>query len=435
MEKPTNGQSTGEKFWRSLNELAESPEFEEQLAREFPRHAQPLSDFVSRRQFLKLMGASMALAGLSACGYKPQGPIISQAKTPPEHLPGESLYFATALAVSGFGMGVLAKSYEGRPIKLEGNPNHPASLGATNAITQAMLLDLYDPDRSQNVLKFGRIEPWTTFAAELLQKIAIQNAKQGAGVRILTGAITSPTLADQIQQFLKANPKAQWYQYEAVSWENLYEGTRLAFGEWLYPIYRLDQAQVLVALDSDLLYTGAGAVRYAHDFMQGRKVRKEQMRMNRLFVAEPMFTVTGMTADERLPIQSSKIARLAYEIARLLDAPVQAEPSGELTPEEQKWVQVVAGELKAHAGESLIVVGEAQPPAVHAIAHAINQVLGNIGKTVVFIAPPEAKPTLHTQDIRQLAQELQNNAVEMLIMLGECPECAGLILLTMRLPT
>ncbi|GIV14084.1 MAG: molybdopterin oxidoreductase [Fimbriimonadales bacterium] len=421
MEKRTHEQGTGEKFWRSLNELMEAPDFEEQLAREFPRHAQPLSDFVSRRQFLKLMGASMALAGLSACGYKPQGPIISQSKTPPEHLPGETLYFATALAVSGFATGVLAKSYEGRPIKIEGNPNHPASLGATSAITQAMLLDLYDPDRSQNLLKFGRVAGWSTFTGELLQQIAIQNAKQGAGVRILTGAITSPTLADQIQQFLKANPQAKWYQYEAVSWENVYEGTKLAFGEWLYPLYRLDQVDVLVALDSDILYSGPGAVRYAHDFMQGRKVRKGQERMNRLFVAEPMFTVTGMTADERLPIPSSKIGRLAYEIARLLDAPVQAEVAGELTPEEQKWAQVVAGELKAHAGRSLLVVGEAQPPAVHAIAHAINHALGNIGNTVVFIAPPEAKPTLHTQDIRQLAQEIQNGAVEVLIMLGVNP--------------
>lgn len=421
MESGKQTQGNGEKFWRSLNEWTKAPGFEEELAREFPRQAQPLSDFVSRRQFLKLMGASMALAGLSACGYKPQGPIISQSKTPPEHQPGEKLEFATAVALSGFASGVLGRVYEGRPIKLEGNPSHPASLGATSAITQAMLLDLYDPDRSQNLLRFGRIETWQRFTNEVLEALAIQGAKQGAGIRILTGAITSPTLADQIQQFLKAYPQAKWYQYEAITWDNVYEGTRLAFGAWLNPLYRLQNAKVLVALDSDILYTGPGAVRYARDFMQGRRVRKGTTEMNRLFVAEPMFTVTGMTADERLPIASSKIGRLIVEIARMLDVPVQAQVTGELTPQEQKWAQVVAGELKAHAGESLLVVGEAQPPEVHAIAHAINQALGNIGKTVVFTDPVEAKPTLHLNDIRQLAQDIQNNQVEVLIMMGVNP--------------
>ncbi len=421
MESGKNPQSNGERFWRSLNEWAGSPHFEEELTREFPRQAQPLGDFVSRRQFLKLMGASMALAGLSACGYKPQGPIIAHSKTPAEYQPGEKLEFATAVALSGFATGVLGRVYEGRPIKLEGNPLHPASLGATSAITQAMILDLYDPDRSQNLLKFGRIETWQTFTNEALEALALQSAKQGAGIRILTGAITSPTLANQIQQFLKAYPSAKWYQYEAISWDNLYEGTRIAFGEWLNPIYRLQNAKVLVALDSDILYSGPGAVRYAREFMSGRKVRKGHTERNRLFVAEPMFTVTGMTADERLPIASSRIGRLIAEIARILNVPVQIQVSGELNPEEQKWAQVVAGELKAHAGQSLIVVGEAQPPEVHAVAHAINSALGNIGNTVVFTAPVEAKPTLPMNDIRQLAQDIQNNAVEVLIMLGVNP--------------
>ncbi len=411
-------QGAGEQFWRSLSELEQSPEFEEILKREFPSQAAPLGDFVSRRQFLKLMGASMALAGLSACGYKPQGPVISRPKTPNDRTVGVSNYYATAVLTNGYAIGVLGRVYEGRPVKLEGNPDHPTSLGATDAITQAQILDLYDPDRSQTVLRFGRPETWRAFEADVQNALGQQAAKGGAGIRILTGRVVSPSLAAQIQKFLQTYPQAKWYQYEPVNRDNVYEGARLAFGEWLNPIYRLRNAKVIVALDSDFLYTEPGAVRYAREFADGRRIRAGQTEMNRLYVAEPMFTVTGMTADEHLPIRSSKIARLLYEIARLLGAPVQATVEGELTETEQKWAQVAAGDLAAHRGESLVIVGEAQPPAVHAIAHAINAHLGNLGKTVVFTAPPEEKPVLHMQDIKQLADDLKNNAVEVLIMLG-----------------
>ena len=412
-------------FWRSLNERyankRQLPLYREQLAREFPPEAAPHSDLVSRRQFLKLMGASLAMAGLSACGYKPQGPIIARAKIPEEALPGESLYYATAVTLSGYAKGVLARVYEGRPIKLEGNELHPASLGSTDAFTQAEILNLYDPDRSQNLLKFGQIQPWQAFTSELMQQLAIQQAKKGSGVRLLTGIITSPTLADQIQTFLKAYPQAKWYQWEAVNHDNVYEGTRLAFGEWLNPIYRVRQAKVILALDSDFLYLGPAAVRYAREFADGRRVRENQREMNRLYVAEPMPTVTGFSADHRLPIHSSRIGLLALAIAQAVGASVQVEAAGELTPDERKWAEAVARDLMAHRGESLVIVGEAQPPTVHAIAHAINATLGNLGKTVVFTAPPEAKPTLCTNDIRTLAKEIEAGQVEVLIMLGTNP--------------
>jgi MoCo/4Fe-4S cofactor protein with predicted Tat translocation signal len=412
-------------FWRSLNERYASkrkvPLYQEQLAREFPPEAAPHSDMVSRRQFLKLMGASLAMAGLSACGYKPQGPVIARAKIAEEALPGESLYYATAVTLSGYAKGVLARVYEGRPIKLEGNELHPASLGSTDALTQAEILNLYDPDRSQNLLKFGQIQTWQAFTGELMQQLAIQQAKKGSGVRLLTGIITSPTLADQIQTFLKAYPQAKWYQWEAVNHDNVYEGTRLAFGEWLNPIYRVRQAKVILALDSDFLYLGPAAVRYAREFADGRRVRENQREMNRLYVAEPMPTVTGFSADHRLPIHSSRIGLLALAIAQAVGASVQVEAAGELTPDERKWAEVVARDLMAHKGESLVIVGEAQPPTVHAIAHAINAALGNLGKTVVFTAPPEAKPTLCTNDIRALAKEIEAGQVEVLIMLGTNP--------------
>jgi MoCo/4Fe-4S cofactor protein with predicted Tat translocation signal len=252
MEEKRNGQvGAGEQFWRSLDELEQSPEFEALLQQEFPRQAAPLGNFVSRRQFLRLMGASMALAGLSACGYKPQGPIISRPKTPEDRLTGISHYYATAVLTNGYGFGVLGRVYEGRPVKLEGNPDHPTSLGATDAIVQAQILDLYDPDRSQNVLRFGRIETWRAFEADIQNALAQQAAKGGAGIRILTGRVVSPTLAAQIRKFLQTYPQAKWYQYEPINRDNVYEGARLAFGEWLNPIYRLRNAKVVVALDSD----------------------------------------------------------------------------------------------------------------------------------------------------------------------------------------
>ncbi len=410
-----------DRLWRSWNERENAPELKAQTQREFAPEAAPHSDFVSRRQFLKLMGASLAMAGLSACGYKPQGPIIARAKIPEEALPGESLYYATAVMLSGYAKGVLARVYEGRPIKLEGNELHPASLGATDAFTQAEILNLYDPDRSQSLLKFGQIQTWTAFTGELMQQLALQQAKQGAGIRLLTGLITSPSLAAQIQAFLKAYPKAKWYQWEAVNNDNLYAGTRMAFGEFLNPIYRLRQAKVILALDSDFLYMGPAAVRYAREFADGRRVRQNQRAMNRLYVAEPMPTVTGFTADHRLPILSSRIALLTAAIARAINAPIQINATGQLTPDEQKWAEVVARDLMAHRGESVVIVGEAQPPEVHAIAFAINAALGNLGKTIVFTAPPEARPTLCTEDIRTLAKEMEAGQVEVLIMLGVNP--------------
>ncbi len=410
-----------QRFWRSLNEREGAPHLREQLQHEFPRESAPYSDLVSRRQFLKLMGASMALAGLSACGYKPQGPVIARAKVPEEALPGESLYYATAVTLGGYAKGVLARVYEGRPIKLEGNELHPASLGSTDTFTQAEILNLYDPDRSQSLLKFGQIQSWQTFTAELMGQLARQQAKKGRGVRLLTGIITSPSLAAQINAFLKTYPEAKWYQWEAINNDNVYEGTRLAFGETLNPIYRLRQAKVIVALDSDFLYMGPAAPRYAREFADGRRVRESQREMNRLYVAEPMPTVTGFTADHRLPIHSSRIGLLAQAIAQAVGAPVQVSAKGELTPEERKWAEAVARDLMAHKGESGVIVGEAQPPAVHAIAHAINGALDNLGKTVVFTAPPEAKPTLCLEDLRALAGEMASGQVEVLIMLGTNP--------------
>jgi len=413
----------GEKFWRSLDELADTPEFEEYLHREFPRQSAPLGDFVNRRQFLKLMGASLALAGLAGCHRKPQGKIIPFVKAPEETVPGEALFYATAVTLGGYAMGVLAEVHEGRPTKLEGNPMHPASLGSTDAITQAELMNLYDPDRSQSALKLGRIDRWETFLSEARSALTAQQADNGAGVRLLTENITSPTLMSQIQSLLKQFPAAKWIQYEPVNRAGLYEGTRIAFGKPLSPVYDLKQAKVIVSLDSDFLHLGVGAVRYARDFADGRRIREGVREMNRLYVAESMPSVTGSVADHRLRAKPSQILALASAIAEAAGLQVQL-PDGataQLSPEQRKWAETAAADLKSHAGECLIVAGDQQPAAVHAIASALNAALGNVGKTVIYTEPAEAQVTDQNQEMKRLAEEIDQGKIAVLLILGANP--------------
>lgn len=407
-------------LWRSLDELAGSPELDEYLHREFPRQAAPLGDMVNRRQFLKLMGASLALAGLAGCHRKPQGKIVPFVKAPEEILPGQPLYYATAVTLGGYALGVLGEVHEGRPTKLEGNPMHPASLGSTDAITQAELLNLYDPDRSQSAMKFGRIDRWETFIAEARTELMRQQANQGAGLRILTGNITSPTFISLMQTLLKQFPQAKWIQYEPVNRDGVYEGTRLALGQPLNPVYDLKQAKVIVSLDSDFLYMGPGSVRYARDFADGRRIRKGSREMNRLYAAESMPSVTGSMADNRLRAKPSQILALALALAKAVGVQVDTPwTGGELSPEQQKWAEAAASDLKAHAANGLVIAGDHQPAAVHAIAHAINAALGSAA--VSYTQPAESQTSSQNEQLRMLAQEMEQGKIGMLLILGANP--------------
>jgi molybdopterin-containing oxidoreductase family iron-sulfur binding subunit len=414
----------GRQYWRSLEELAETAEFQELLRREFPRQAGELRDALSRREFLaaalRLMGASLALGGLSACGAPAEAPdqLVPYVEQPEAIAPGEPLFFATAMRMGGYAQGVLARSNEGRPTKLEGNPDHPASLGATDIFTQAALLTLYDPDRSQTVLNLGRPSTWDSFLAALAGLIDSQRARQGAGLRLLTGAVTSPTLAAQIGQLLQQFPSARWYQHEPAGRDNARAGARLAFGQDASAVYRFDQAEIILSLDADFLYGEPGSVRYARDFAQRRRVRAGQASMNRLYMVEPGLTVTGSSADHRLPLRASAVEALARALAAALGVggATDAAPAG--IP--ASWFSALAADLQAHRGTSLVLAGDGQPPAVHALAHAINDVLGNVGATVVYTAPIEASAP-NGGTLRELAGDIAAGGVELLLIVESNP--------------
>lgn len=415
--------SRGNEFWRSLEELAQTPTFEEWLGREFPQGAAEMRDPASRRSFLKLMGASLALASLTGCQFAIKPPprtIVPYVRQPELVIPGKSLFYATAVMQQGYALGLLAESHEGRPTKIEGNPEHPSSLGATDIFAQASILTMYDPDRSTGVLKSGQPSTWQDFVTTATAALAAEQGTQGAGVRILTETITSPTLTADLRKMLQAFPSARWYQYEPLARDGASGGARLAFGKDAHPVYDFTRADVVVSLDSDFLANGAGSVRYAHDFADRRRVRKEKPNSNRLYVAEPTPTPTGSLADHRLPVRASLIESLARAIAQSLGAAGVAAGAA-LSEKETKWVAAVAKDLQANTGKSLVVVGDGQPGIVHALAHVINQTLGNVGATVTYLEPLDANPAIQLDSIKALADEMRAGQVRFLLMLGGNP--------------
>ena len=410
------GPSTSLPYWRSLDELADTEDFRDWLQREFPRGAAVWDDSggLSRRQFLRLVGASLMLAGLSACNFGPPSErIVPYVRQPEDLVLGKPLYFASAFTLGGYATGVLAECQSGRPIKLEGNPTHPGSLGATDALAQASLLTLYDPDRSTSVLHNQNQTDWDSLVRELRTALDPIRGQQGAGLRILTETITSPALADQLKSILRDLPLARWHQYEPVNHDNAAAGSQLAFGEMIEPIYHLETADVILSLDGDFLMWGAGALRYARDFAAHR----QPPNMNRLYVAEPSMTITGAKADHRFVLRAGEIESLARTIARALGVDVGGVQNFALT----KPVAALIADLRAHHGSSLVIAGEYQPPIVHALAHALNDALGNLGSTVEYLEPAQAEPGNQMQSLRALLSDVDANKVDLLLILGGNP--------------
>lgn len=284
----------GPTLWRSLDDLAQTPEFTEMLGNEFPQAASAMPDGPSRRQFLQVMAASFALAGLTSCTRQPEEEIVPYVKQPEQMVTGKPLFYATTLTLGGYGRGVLVESHEGRPTKIEGNPDHPASLGATDIWMQAAILGLYDPDRSQAVTHLGEISTWKAFVAVVGVRMAEHKKDGGKGLAILTGPITSPSLISRIYKLLEELPEARWYVHDPLQ-----VGASSK-------IYRFDKADVVVSLDRDFLHGEPGSVRYARDFMSRRRAtlaNAESRGMSRLYVAEPMPSVTGTTADHRMAMK------------------------------------------------------------------------------------------------------------------------------------
>ena len=405
--------------WRTLEELAGDPAFQERLYNEFPSQIEAITDPVARRTFLKLMGASLALAGVTACTRQPEEKIVPYVRQPEEIIPGRPLFYATAMSIGGVATGLLVESHEGRPTKIEGNPDHPTSLGAADVFAQAAVLELYDPDRARTITNLGEIRPWTAFIGAIRAALIAQQSARGAGLRILTESIGSPTLAAQIRELLARFPAARWHQWDPASRENAKAGAKAAFGDYVDAQYRFDRADVVVSLDADFLASGPASLRYARDFASRRRPENAD-RMNRLYAVETMPSSTGAKADHRLPAAPSEIV----EIARRIAGGVGVLPSGSqvtLVDRPAKWADAVAKDLLAHRGSSLVVAGDSQPPMVHALAHAMNVALGNVGATVSFTQPVEIEPVDQMASIRDLTADLNAGAVDVLLVLGGNP--------------
>jgi len=424
----------GRDYWRSLDDLAGTPEFQELLEREFPRQAIGWSEDENpgegRRNFLKLMAASLALGGLAACTRQPTEHIMPYVRQPEELIPGRPLFFATATTLNGVATGVLAESHEGRPTKLEGNPEHPASLGALDAMGQAAVLQLYDPDRSQAVTFNGEIRPWGAFAGVVRDQLAQQRAKNGAGIRILTETVTSPTLAAQIRALQKLYPGAKWHQWDPAGPHSARAGAVQAFGQPVNTYYDLSKADVVVSLDADFLSSGPGSLRYARQFARRRRVGEGTETMSRMYVVEPMPTPTGAKADHRLALRAGDIEEFAWGLAVSLGI-AQGPKEGE-NHDIYKWLGGIARDLQLHKGASLVIAGEYQPPVVHALAHVINSKLENVGKTVFYTDPIEAEPADQVASLHDLVKDLDAGAVDLLLILGGNPAFNAPVELGMR---
>jgi MoCo/4Fe-4S cofactor protein with predicted Tat translocation signal len=417
------GRDAAQRFWRSLDELADTPAFRERLEREFPQQAIGWSDdedsVEGRRSFLKLMGASLALAGLSACTRQPTEQIVPYIRQPEELIPGKPLFFATAHTVGGVATGVLAESHEGRPTKIEGNPEHPASLGACDQYAQASVLQLYDPDRSKTLSFEGDIRSWSGFLGSLREILAAQKPKNGSGVRILTETITSPTLADQFRTMQRLYPAAKWHVWEPAGPHAARAGATQSFGQPVNTYYDFTNAKVVVSLDSDFLASGAASLRYARQFSAQRRVHGGRNEMNRLYVVEPFLTPTGTKADHRLPLRAGDVEEFAWALATGLGAangPKQGENA-----DIYKWIGAIVKDLQLNKGASVVVPGEYQPPIVHALAHVMNANLGNVGKTVFYTDPIEANPVDQLASLQDLVKDLDAGAVDLLLILGGNP--------------
>ncbi len=403
----------GKKFWRSLDELANTPEFQAAVEREFPSAAQEWIDPVSRRGFLKVMGASLALAGLAGCTKQPDEPIYPYVKAPEDLVLGKPMYFATAHPFPTGAVPLLVKSDEFRPIKIDGNPEHAYNRGGSDPFSQGTLLDLYDPDRSQHVMFQEERRSWAEFAEALQQKVAA--SKDGTGIYFLSATIISPTLARQWSEVQKAWPKAKLVQYDPAI-----AGTWLEDG--LSVQYDLSQADVIVSLDADFL-SGAsypGFHKLVRDYAERRK--QPENGMNRLYAVESTPTTTGMKAEHRLGLRASEIPAFAAELAAAVGVPGVSAPSYAWTEEQKKFLAALAADLKANAGKCAVIPGLYQDSSVAALAIAINIVLGNVGKTV-FVASNPAIPLSSDQlgDFKALVADLNVGKVDWLVILNANP--------------
>jgi len=407
---------TGRRFWKNLDELAETPAFQELMAEEFPRQASGVSEWVdpvSRRGFMKVMGASLALAGMAGCTKQPDEPIYPYIRQPEDLVLGKPMFFATAHPFPTGAIPVLVKSDAFRPIKIEGNPEHPMARGRSDAITQATLLDLYDPDRSQHCLKDGKNSEWAYFQNEF--QAAAKKMPGGQGLYFLSETITSPTLAAQWKQVQAAYPQAKLVQWEPVNADSSRAASKAAFGEYVDAQYKLENADVILSLDADFLggIHHPGFLPMAAAYSERHRFDKDK-QMNRMYVIETMPTVTGFKAEHRLALKPSDIEAVAIALSG-------GNAQGKWTPERDKFFKSLIKDLEANRGRVAVIPGEQASPAVHAAAYALNQNYGAIGKTVVYTQTVNPMPSEQGADLKALVADMVAGKVQWLVMLGVNP--------------
>ncbi|ARP87497.1 4Fe-4S dicluster domain-containing protein [Bordetella genomosp. 9] len=362
----------------------------------------------ARRALLGLMAASAALAG-AGCSGPPQEAIVPYVDMPEGAPLGNPVFYATAVVRDGYAHGVLVQSREGRPIKVEGNPGHPVSRGATDAYAQAVILQLWDPDRSNAIVNGGDIAAWQAFREALAQRRAAWDRNGGAGLRVLTGTVTSPTLLRQLEALRQRYPAMRWHRHDPLHDAAADAGNRQAWGAPIAPLYRLDRARIVAAYGADLFGAGPGAIRCAGDFMA---TRGDNPARGRLYVLEAAPTLTGAVADERRALRPDEIEAALRRLAMALQMPGASAQLGE-TP--TAWDRQLAKALRVHVGASLVVAGPGLSAPAHALAWAINAALGNIGETVTALPTPDPAP------INALAAEMRDGRVDTLLILDANP--------------
>ena len=408
---------TGRAFWRSLDEIAETPAFRAFVEAEFPSLA-PAKGEVDRRSILKVMAASFALAGLTGCDSQPDEQALPYVEAPEFLTAGIPKWYATAVTFMGYAQPVLGKTQVGRPVKLEGNPEHPLVRGVTDAFTQAALLGLYDPDRSQSPQHMGRGATWDAFDATMVEHARAMDVRRGEGLRLLTGQITSPTLSYQIDELLQRWPQARWHVLEPLESDTGHTATAALFGRPLDRHLRPDLADVVVALDDDLLGPGANQIANARRWGERRSERGSNRQDLRLFVAEPTPSITGVMAEDRLVASTEDLERLARAIAFEIGVPLDTRPN--LEPRQQRWLSQVVGALTGRDGRCLFSIGSHHSQELQILSLLINGKLGAFGQTLRF-TEPVAKLPMTRFSPADLALEMNEGQVVSLVMLGVNP--------------
>ena len=403
---------------RRLAELCDTEAFQQYVRRDFPSQAQRLLDPLQRRDFLRVMGASLAAAGLGACTRQPEEKIVPFARNPESRIPGVPEVFATSMSLGGAAIGLLVESHMGRPTKVEGNPAHPASLGATDSFAQAAILSLYDPDRSHSVLNAGQISTWGAFQTALSQALDHHEALKGAGLAVLVADVAAPTMRAELARMEERFPMARVHHWRPDHRDGARRGAQLAFGRDLSVRYDLSAARVVVSLDADFLVSGAGGVRYAREFAEGRRVRRETRAMSRFYALESAPSLTGANADHRLGMRPSEVESCVRALAARLGVDVEAP---RLSAEQDAFVERIADELRGGSGQCVVIAGETQSAEVHALAHAIHREIGALGRTVELTEPVAATPESATDSIAALVEAMRADQVETLVVLGGNP--------------